>query len=447
MYIIQIERTLNMTTPIAIFQRNYRAGTHIFYTLGDGSSNDPLSTFVNQNPIETIAVIKGNVGIGTTDTSQGKLVVAGNIVPSACNVYDLGTSDLRWKDLYLSGNTIDLGGTRITQDTDSGGIRILNTSGVDVDIKGANIYATTGIGIGTTLPTQSLHVVGDIFTTGNIGIGTTIPRKLLDIQGGDAIISGSIGIGTTLPRQLLDIQGGNIIIDGNIGIGTTNPLRTLDVNGTLRATLFEGNGSLPVGSVLAFAGTSAPTGFLICDGSSISRSVYAALFNVISTSHGSVDANTFNIPDYRGLFLRMIAGTSSVDPDKLTRTAMATGGNTGNAIGSIQGHAFQTHTHTQNEHNHSQSSHSHSTGFEQWRNDNPGYHGTGSLYGHIGRASDNRGNPGNAPVVSITALAATATNIATTATNNDAAASGVYSQASTLESRPVNAYVNYIIKF
>jgi hypothetical protein len=54
----------------------------------------------------------GNIGIGTT-FARGKLEVAGNIVPSACNVYDLGSSNLRFRDLYLSGGTIDLEGVRI----------------------------------------------------------------------------------------------------------------------------------------------------------------------------------------------------------------------------------------------------------------------------------------------------------------------------------------------
>jgi hypothetical protein len=55
-------------------------------------------------------------------------VVAGNIVPSACNVYDLGGLNLRWRDLYLSGNTIDLDGTTIKKDTITAGIQIGSTN-------------------------------------------------------------------------------------------------------------------------------------------------------------------------------------------------------------------------------------------------------------------------------------------------------------------------------
>jgi hypothetical protein len=72
--------------------------------------------------------IDGNVGIGTNNASIGKLVVAGNIVPNSNIVYDLGTSNLRWRDIYLSGNTIDLDGTTITKDTTTGGIHIGSTN-------------------------------------------------------------------------------------------------------------------------------------------------------------------------------------------------------------------------------------------------------------------------------------------------------------------------------
>jgi hypothetical protein len=104
---------------------------------------------------------------------------------------------------------------------------------------------------------------------------------------------------------------------------------------------------VPSGAVSAWAGSSsAPTGWLLCDGSAVNRTTYAALFAAIGTAHGTGDgATTFNLPDYRGRFLRMVDGSASVDPDKASRTAMATGGNTGNNVGSVQTDAFQGHHH------------------------------------------------------------------------------------------------------
>ena len=46
--------------------------------------------------------------------------------------------------------------------------------------------------------------------------------------------------------------------------------------------------------------SSAPTNYLLCDGSSINRTTYATLYNVIGTAYGNVDANNFNLPDLMG---------------------------------------------------------------------------------------------------------------------------------------------------
>lgn len=104
--------------------------------------------------------------------------------------------------------------------------------------------------------------------------------------------------------------------------------------------------SLPSGMVSAYAGASAPDGWLFCDGSAVSRTTYAALFAALGTSHGQGDGSTtFNIPDYRGRFLRGVDGSASNDPDKAGRTAMNTGGNTGNNVGSVQSDQFGSHSH------------------------------------------------------------------------------------------------------
>ena len=61
------------------------------------------------------------------------------------------------------------------------------------------------------------------------------------------------------------------------------------------------NINTPVGSISLFAGTTAPNGWLICDGSAVSRTTYANLFSVIGTTYGSGDGSTtFNIPNLKG---------------------------------------------------------------------------------------------------------------------------------------------------
>lgn len=57
--------------------------------------------------------------------------------------------------------------------------------------------------------------------------------------------------------------------------------------------------AMPAGAVIPYAGAAAPTGFLLCDGSSLLRTSYAGLFSAIGTVFGSVDGTHFTIPDMR----------------------------------------------------------------------------------------------------------------------------------------------------
>lgn len=108
---------------------------------------------------------------------------------------------------------------------------------------------------------------------------------------------------------------------------------------------------MPVGSVLAFAGdhNRIPSGWLLCNGAEVSRIDYQELFSIIGTTHGEGNSSsTFNLPDYRGLFLRGVDIGQGIDPDASSRTAMNTGGNSGDKVGSVQNDEFKSHNHPMN---------------------------------------------------------------------------------------------------
>jgi hypothetical protein len=111
--------------------------------------------------------------------------------------------------------------------------------------------------------------------------------------------------------------------------------------------LSAANGT-PVGSVMAYMGTTAPPGWLLCDGSVVSQTQYAALFAVIGTASGAgTNSTTFNLPDMRGVFLRGVNGSRSdayADPGD-GRTSAYPGGNTGGNVGSYQADMFASHSH------------------------------------------------------------------------------------------------------
>ena len=90
----------------------------------------------------------------------------------------------------------------------------------------------------------------------------------------------------------------------------------------------------------------APSGYLECNGAAVSRATYSDLFGVIAELWGQGDnATTFNVPDMRGRFPRGWAHGSTRDPDKASRTASATGGATGDSVGSVQADQFKSHSH------------------------------------------------------------------------------------------------------
>jgi microcystin-dependent protein len=75
----------------------------------------------------------------------------------------------------------------------------------------------------------------------------------------------------------------------------------------------SGAAQAPVGMIVAFAASLPPTGWLICDGSAISRTTYATLFAVIGTEWGVGDGtNTFNVPDLRGRFGLGVSGSHAL---------------------------------------------------------------------------------------------------------------------------------------
>ncbi len=82
------------------------------------------------------------------------------------------------------------------------------------------------------------------------------------------------------------------------------------------------------GFIKAYGGDSAPSGYLLCDGMAVSRSVYASLFGVISTNFGGGDGSTtFNVPNFKGRFPRGLA-----DYQDITCTGTPSA-NTGTFIG------------------------------------------------------------------------------------------------------------------
>ena len=89
----------------------------------------------------------------------------------------------------------------------------------------------------------------------------------------------------------------NTVVDGAI---TSAKLADGSVTAAKLDTSIQTSG-VPSGTVVAFAGATPPTGWLVCDGSAVSRTAYPSLFSAIGVIWGVGDSvSTFNLPDLRG---------------------------------------------------------------------------------------------------------------------------------------------------
>lgn len=173
--------------------------------------------------------------------------------------------------------------------------------------------------------------------------------------------------------------------------------------------------ALPAGTVQMFAGSVTPTGWLLCDGSAVSRTTFAALFAAIGTNYGIGDGSTtFSLPDGRG---RTPIGAGQ--GTGLTNRAL--GARVGEEAHQLTIAELAAHTHLQNAHNHTQNAHTHTEVAHAHTANQVGGSSTPGI------AQTSPGTPGSAVQVGAATSSvaaginpATATNIAATAVNQNA---------------------------
>ncbi|WP_409360714.1 phage tail protein [Bartonella heixiaziensis] len=158
----------------------------------------------------------------------------------------------------------------------------------------------------------------------NVG-GTTVALNSLSTKP----VYKASGIGVPILLEGGELQNGciyTLVYDEEIsGWQLLNPTPT-------QSQLGLSGSPYPSGFIGTFAMQALPSGWLLCDGSPYSRSLYSNLFSAIGTIWGSGDGfRTFNVPDLRGMFLRGFDGGRNVD--------------TGRIFASVQHDLIQSHQH------------------------------------------------------------------------------------------------------
>jgi len=113
-------------------------------------------------------------------------------------------------------------------------------------------------------------------------------------------------------------------IEAALGSGSSLPGSLSSLSARLAVQVGSDGIIIPPGAASLYFGASAPTGWLFCDGSAVSRTTYAALFTAIGTTFGAGNGSTtFNLPDLRG---RMPMGAGTGNQSGASGTGVISGG-------------------------------------------------------------------------------------------------------------------------
>jgi microcystin-dependent protein len=209
--------------------------------------------------------------------------------------------------------------------------------------KGFNYQAVIRGGDGSVLPNTNVELRFSLFAGQNATPAKWVEKH--NVTTDDfGIIGVTVGKGTRISGEtaFTNVDFSKSAYWLKVEINESGTLRELSFTALPSVPYAEAASNavgIPAGTVVAFAGTAVPNGWMLCDGCSLNRSENIALFNAIGTAWGFTSSTTFNIPDMRGVFLRGVDGTKGRDADKASRTALNTGGNTGNTVGSYQRNA------------------------------------------------------------------------------------------------------------
>ena len=157
------------------------------------------------------------------------------------------------------------------------------------------------------------------------------------------VANGGTGVSTLADKGILYGQGASAILA--TAAGTEGQLLRAGASGVPAFSTI--NAVNPAGAIIMYGAATAPTGYLKCDGSNVSRTTYSDLFSAISTTYGTGDGSTtFGVPNLQSRFPIGFDGGSSYalagTGGALTDTPTLSGTNAGTAITEAQ---LPSHTH------------------------------------------------------------------------------------------------------
>jgi microcystin-dependent protein len=211
----------------------------------------------------------------------------------------------------------------------------------------ALLIATLSLTAGTSTITAGM-IADNRVIVDTIAAGSITTAKLAD----NSVTSAKIVDGTIATADIADSAvtsakiADSTIIAGDIASNAITTAKILDgavtlakLEATLQATISTID---PADAIIAIGGSTAPSGWALCDGTAYSRTTYAATFARIGTTYGAGDGSTtFNVPDLRN---RFVAGKGPTAwSDTLNEKA---GSKDAVAVAHTHGHPDHSHPHT-----------------------------------------------------------------------------------------------------
>ena len=287
------------------------------YNATAGASID-LQTNRNGVPDTVLKIVNNTVGINVVAPDEA-LVVSGNIKTDG----SLILTNITESTNFSNGSFRTAGGIAVTKNA---------LIGKNIDVYGQTIITSIEPRETEKYDSGSLTRRWNTVRTKTL-IADTLVGALEGNIIGNATTATNLRFPTTFKMQG-DVTSANITFDGQVG-GTTKTFDTVITSGIISSKVqpspnvskaddfvlvfragegllketrdvFVGDLGVPVGTILPFAGSAAPYGYLLCDGSEQEIAKYLTLYNVIGTIYGTPFRGqaglTFVLPDMRGRF-------------------------------------------------------------------------------------------------------------------------------------------------
>lgn len=327
-------------------------------SVATGTTNGTIS--VNTNGTSADVAVKGLGSAAYTASSDYATAAQGALADSAVQPGDLATyvttnttqtisGEKTFSGImnYSAGKTYILagnGGTKLgywSYDVDGGSnitLQTMTASTRDINFKTNNggkvKYNNSEIAKVSDIPTTVSALTNDS------GFITSADIPVTDVTvGGTSVVSSGTAAIPTIPTTLAALTG-----DVDITTPTDGQHLVYDADdqkwknttsaasvswGGITGTLSDQtdlnnalNAVVPVGIVFPFAGLTTPNGYLVCDGSAVSRTTYADLFNTIGTYYGDGDGSTtFNLPNFMNGYPLSNGSSSDISNGYVTASA------------------------------------------------------------------------------------------------------------------------------